>query len=299
MVREVMGVLGRLSFAASALTNEKPFLGPVYTWVSALKELECASIPWSIRLILRWFQKRLQEGGRQQEAPNIFVEEQGDLFRSDAKAEDGKAFIGGWECKGDTPTKAARWYALEVKEKEFPWAFAKGHDPGRVIAALELLGTIVSIIYFCEPQSATTKVSFKMTGATDNQGNSLAMIKMMSTKWPLTALIMEMSEQLRKRNAELHLRWVRRTENQEADDLTNGNFERFDMHNRIHINAAEIPWEVLGWVMAASQEIYEKVVRERLHASGKHASGKRGAAVERSSRRRTSAAKRLRATRPW
>ena len=46
---------------------------------------------------------------------------------------------------------------------------------------------------------------------------------------------MELSEQLRIRNSWLSRRWVPRLQNQDADDLTNGRFEKFDERLRIHI----------------------------------------------------------------
>ena len=58
------------------------------------------------------------------------------------------------------------------------------------------------------------------TGATDNQGNSFVVSKFMSTKFPLTLLLMELAEQLRSRGLELHLTWLPREMNQPPDDLS-------------------------------------------------------------------------------
>ena len=70
------------------------------------------------------------------------------MFRSDAKAEAGRAFVGGWETRFSKDTKLCKWYYLELTAEEAPWVFSKENDPGRVIAALDLLGTILSIILF-------------------------------------------------------------------------------------------------------------------------------------------------------
>ena len=67
-------------------------------------------------------------------------------FRSDAKAAKGRALVGGRECNDGTQTKKARWWYLEVNRADFQCAFAKGNDPQRVIATLELLGILLFFI---------------------------------------------------------------------------------------------------------------------------------------------------------
>ena len=66
-----------------------------------------------------------------------------------------------------------------------------------------------------------------LRGKTDNQSNTYALSKWMSTKFPLTFLIMEFSETLRLGRCELSLDWIARDFNQFADDLTNNDFEKF------------------------------------------------------------------------
>ncbi len=51
---------------------------------------------------------------------------------------------------------------------------------------------------------------------------------MMSTKYPLTLLAMELSETLRPRSCEPNLQWIPREKNQLADDLTNEKFDSFE-----------------------------------------------------------------------
>ena len=74
---------------------------------------------------------RLQSGGRLQR-PAPLLEGSAPLsFFTDAKAKDGRAWIGGFlelvdGCHGP-------WFSLEVKPTWAPWAFAK-RDPNKVIA---------------------------------------------------------------------------------------------------------------------------------------------------------------------
>ena len=256
--------LGRLNFAVSALVFEKPFLGILYMWTSTILRSgkRAASLPWAVRLILQWICERFtSSNGMQRIIPvcNTIVE----WFRSDAKAEDGLATIGGWECKGGTPPSHARWFFLKIERSWAPWAFAKQNDPKRVIATLELLGTLVCMMLFKDRIREGNVGSISIAGATDNAGNTFAMRKLMSTKWPLTVLLIEMAELMRQTSIQLHLRWVSRDLNTEADDLTNEKFNSFDPSLRVHVEGHSLPWLVLPRIMSQSQKLFEEVLEQR------------------------------------
>ena len=68
-------------------------------------------------------------------------------------------------------------------------------------------------------QSAASSVT--LTCGTDNQGNHFLLDKLMTTKFPLGVVLMELACQLSLRRACLHARWIPRLENEEADALTN------------------------------------------------------------------------------
>jgi len=213
--------------------------------------------------VLYWLAKRVkEENGRLQPANTIAqnprFSEQQELFRSDAKATAEGAWLGGWEFRGGQKTSEARWWAFEVKSDVFPWLFCK-KDPKRIIAALEMLATIVCIMVFGSEGSFTGC----FTGGTDNQSNTFATRKLLSTKFPLTILIMELSEQLRVRNSALSLRWVPREQNQEADDLTNLNFCKFNEKHRIPLEPAKLDFLVLGELNQAAGELYKDLLKEK------------------------------------
>lgn len=258
--REVTSGLGRLCFAANALYWERPFLGPIYAWAASVRNLgHVVTLPWAIAFILAWLAKKLGEGGRLQSPPSM-LQETGELFRTDAKAEDGRAWIGGWETLHSMDTRKARWFALEVEETWCPWIFCKKKDPNRVIAALELLGTLVAVMLFGDDWPKHLKANCLVGSArTDNQGNSFAVAKLMSTRFPLTLVIMELSEQLKVRNLELHLGWIQRDSNQPADDLTNDKFGGFSDELRIQKKGEDLDWLVMGELLASSQLLYDEI----------------------------------------
>jgi hypothetical protein len=256
--------IGRVNFAVTALVYEKPFLGILYIWLGAIRKesRKHFTAPWAVRIVLTWVKKRLLEADALQVVPEL-KESQGEWFRSDAKAEGQRAVIGGWECAYGTQPHQARWFAIDVEASWAPWVFAKGNDPKRVIASLELLGTILCLILFGDQIKSNQLGTMSITGSTDNQGNSYAVQKLLSTKWPLTVLLMELVEQLRQRKVELYLQWIQRDSNVEADALTNDDYSAFDPKKRIEVKGEDIPWAVLPQVMAESQLVYEDMVKVR------------------------------------
>jgi hypothetical protein len=85
----------------------------------------------------------------------------------------------------------------------------------------------------------------------------------MSTKFPITLLLMELSEQLKAHDMELDLQWVKRDLNQEADELSNADFKNFDQARRVELDPSAIQWIVLGDLAARSLDLYETIVKAK------------------------------------
>ena len=263
--------LGRLAFVAQALIYEKPLLGAIYSWVATIcaSGIPVADIPLAVQLVLHWMKRRLEaDAGRLQvvHKPSKH-KDAGDWFRTDARAAENRAYIGGWELIGadgarKTPA-TARWFAGEITSEEAPWLWAKKGDAQRTIAALELLASILAIILFDPKRELGGAASCSITGSTDNRGNSYIVRKMLSTKWPIMPLLIELSEQLRAREAELHLSWIPRENNQEADDLSNLKLDEFSLENRVHFKLSEIPWIAFMELIGTTETMYKEIVQRR------------------------------------
>jgi hypothetical protein len=251
--------LGRLCFAAGTLHWEKPFLGPLYAWQASIKHLNHqVKIPWAVAFILKWIADKLSSNLRLQKAPRISPGSR-ELFRTDARATESGAWIGGWETLLGEDTQNCRWFAVQVEESWAPWLFSRNNNPKRLIAALELLATLVAIIFFSDDWDRNSMGWCSCSGATDNQGNSFVVSKLMSTKFPLTLLLMELAEQLRSRGLELHLTWLPRELNQPADDLSNMCFDKFKEANRIHVVGTDIKFLVMHELARESQLMFENI----------------------------------------
>ena len=64
MVRNFLEALGSISFAAQVLWFLKPFLGPLFAWVSNMPRGAMVTLPPMIRMILTWLQRQFDAGMR-------------------------------------------------------------------------------------------------------------------------------------------------------------------------------------------------------------------------------------------
>ena len=70
---------------------------------------------------------------------------------------------------------------------------------------------------------------------------------------------MEVASQLHHRQVSIGLNWVPRDLIQEADDLSNGIYEKFDMANQITVDVAKLEFRVLPQLLKTNSELYDKL----------------------------------------
>ena len=286
-IKDFSAVLGRLSFAMSPLEFLRPFLSPMFGWVAAVRDHARMRLPWSMLFLMEFVASELEGGGRMEKIRPVALD-LGIAFRADAKAEGQLIRVGGWECIGGRRPAEARWFSVELCRKTAPWAYAKG-DPFRTIAALELFGSLLCIILFGDSWPAGAGGTLQLEGLTDNLGNSFVLSRLMSSKFPLVAILAETAVQLRERSMGLTLNWIPREQNEEADALTNGNFAAFHPSRRVEVNLAAIQWKILPQMLAAAEQIFQKARASSVALAARSAQ-----------RARVSARRRpLRVTDPW
>ena len=137
------------------------------------------------------------------------------------------------------------WFAVSLTRRNAPWAFQKG-EAFRTIASLELLGALVGLMVLVP--EGDTKVSngtglMTLSCGTDNLGNTFLLDRLLTTKYPLGAVLMEVAFQCRRRGLAFRANWVPRLENQEADDLTNLEFKSFDPSRRLDVDLDKLKRE--------------------------------------------------------
>ena len=252
-------VLGRWGFALQAIDLLRPFLGPLYAWAAAVPRYAVMPLPAMVRLIVLFLKRMLQEGFRSLPCGSgaDWVPE---AFRADAKAEGEEVRIGGWELGPSGESSSARWFSETLTRFNAPWVFEAG-EPYRVIAALELLATLCCVVAFPPEKVGSCVGSITISGTTDNLGNKAVVARLMTTKYPLVAVLMELAAQLLQRGLALDLNWTPRLQNLEADALTNADYRGFNPARRVRVDVGGREWLVLTDMLASGRALYD-VIRE-------------------------------------
>ena len=234
LVCRLQELLGRLGFACQILSWGKPFLAPIYAWCAAAPPGACLALPRPVKSSMIWLLRRLKFGKRTVNCTRVMVQ-RGEVFRTDARAEKDIIVIGGWKCENNAPCKESSWFSEELRPEQHPWLFSKGSGQ-RAIAAGELLGTAVALSLWTETPRDSAAQRISLSGRTDNQGNSFMTKKNLTTAYPTAPVLMQIAELVEDRNISFTLEWRRRTENVEADALSNGDFDLFDEALRVRVD---------------------------------------------------------------
>ena len=165
-----------------------------------------------VQLCMKWISWKLRNGCRLHPCrPSINSEVE--LPRTGAKADNGDIRIRGWATRHTRDTRKARWFAVELTDANAPWIGCKG-ETFRVVAAFELLATTFGILaVWPEGPGADGRAILGGAGITDNEGNGYVIARLMTTKPPLCAVLMELVEHLEARGSWLKLSWVPRQQN--------------------------------------------------------------------------------------
>ena len=264
VAREIREGLGRLSFAAGPLEHCRAFLGPIHAWVAAANPSQAVELPILLRLVFRFLCGELA-AARTVSCRDDW-QDAGELYRVDAKAEGDDVVVAGWATGPEPDTTKARWFSLRLTRANAPWVFARG-EPFRVVASLELVAALLGLMVLV-PLDGKCRMSGRtvITAFTDNQGNGYLLDSLMTTRHPLCLWLMELSLQMRLRNLALNLEWVPRLQNQEADALTNGDFTGFSEENRILVDLAALPLQVVPALLPVAEAFYHGLEEKRTAA---------------------------------
>jgi len=283
-VREFVAGLGRAAYSCGALEYDRPFLAPLYTFASLHPLDSHQPLPTYVLSVITFLRGRLLI--RRLYPCAQPVEPLGEAIRVDAKAEGETATIGGWLPHRDESGKIALdrspWFFVQLDDQTAPWAYEKDRQPFRVVASLEALAVLVAVLTLTAPVvGRSRRGSVMLPLMTDNRGNSYALTRLMSTKYPLCLLVMELAVALEERGLALTAEWAPREWNSEADAITNSRFEGFAEANRVPFDMRSFPWRVLPGLLSDGRQFYQDAqiaraaARLRPAAAGKRRGGKR------------------------
>ena len=247
-VRAFEEALGRIVFATSALELLRPFLSPLYAFATSGPRDSVRPVPGYVSFFLRFIAKSVEQGRHSQCAATVVQEERAP--RVDAQASDERTGVGGWlpteGPDGRPDPSRSQWFSEEISPEDFPWVFKREGKASRIIATLEALAILLAVRSFfplADPARRTRLVV--IPSYTDNRGNGALLNKLMSSKFPLSALLMEFGEQLRYSGARPDVRWAPRETNCEADRLANGDTSGFDPLLRLRVLPPTGGWFIL------------------------------------------------------
>ncbi len=251
--------LGRLCFVVGALEWERPFLAPLFAFVSRQPKFGHRALPLFVRVIAQYMAARISL--RRLYPSAITRHSDIEPFRIDASAEGDRIGVGGWlpfrNRAGKLDPSVSPWFSFSLDRNTAPWAYSRGL-PFRSIAALEAIAVLVALLAFHPFLSINADVMYCMPALTDNRGNQFALSRLQSSRFPLCAVVMEIaarSEQLRLR---LSVDWIPREMNAAADALAGGDTVGFSPHLRCHINWPKIKWVVLDWALELGETFYSE-----------------------------------------
>ena len=174
-----------------------------------------------------------------------------------------------------------------MTRRNFPWLYLKG-EPFRTIAAAELLAVTVAVMAFKEKAPwRNADGRFSITGFTDNASNSFVVDKYLSTKFPVSLVLMELAYQLGGMEVSLNLHWIPREQNEEADDLSKGRFEKFDPKKRIEVDLEKMDFKIIPVLAEVAGRLDEEIRLKKVSKEKKHPE------------KRTPAEEKLRMREPW
>ncbi len=249
--------LGRLCFVVGALEWERPFLAPLFAFVSKQPKLGHRALPLFVRVIAQFMAARISLRRLYPSAisRNCNIEP----FRIDASAEGDRIGVGGWlpfrNRAGKLDPRVSPWFSFTLDRSTAPWAYYRGL-PFRSIAALEAVAVLVALLAFHPFLSTNTDVMYCMRGLTDNRGNQFALSRLQTSRFPLCAVVMEIAARSELLRLRFSVDWIPREMNAEADALADGDVSGFSQDLRCHIHWPEIKWIVLDWALEMGEAFY-------------------------------------------
>ena len=285
-IADMGAVLGRLSFGLTVLPLLRPFLGPLYAWVAAVRQCHVLKLPKAIYMILSFLESFFLKDLR-----TAHVLRKGrkplELFRTDAKAEGDEMWVGGWASGESANPYECHWFAERISHLEAPWFHMAGQSY-RSIASLELLATLIGVVVF---QTAPfTHANFVCSAATDNRGNSQLTSRWLTTSFPLVAVLMELATVLQGKSLSLELHWAPRLQNSLADSLTNQDFKSFNPDLRLRFPFGDYQSLVMKEMLDLGSSLYKDIAEWKIRKRG-HSGQEKTV--------RSSMASRLSARDPW
>ena len=202
---------------------DRPFLAPLYAFASRHAPHSVKPLSLYVLLTLEYLKRKILQ---RRHCPCALQRRSWkEAWRVDAHADENGVGVGGWwpqaNEKGVVNKWDSPWFAVRVTPENSLWAFQKEGKAYRVIATLEALGLLLALLAFGPREHVNdTCLTVQVPAFTDNKGNGYVVNKLMTTRFPLCAFVVELAAQAEARGVRMKAEWTPRDRNQEADDLS-------------------------------------------------------------------------------
>ena len=109
---------------------------------------------------------------------------------------------------------------------------------------------------------------------------------MLTTKYALAVILMELAHQMRSLRLVLRARWLPRLENEEADALTNADFRHFDAKKRIEVDITNLGFKVLPMLFQVGEDYVADLEHKKGQKSSQQGAGDKKRKIGQSLRER-------------
>ena len=249
-VDEVHKMAGRLNWATMIYPLMRPFLHPIFAWLTAL-------------LRRQENQKWGTVKARPTDTVKVVANTLSNIFAyvppslrpahthsrilaaTDAGARTvaglHEAVVGGWYTTSASNKWGAHWFFTKIDPVTHPWAYDKG-DPQKKIAVLELYGSLLLYRHIIVTHPALS-INMQLTLATDNRGNAYQVTNHKAKNSTAAAMLMELSLIQHHSHSPVQLTHTYRENNAWADSLTHCNSEGFNPSMQFKPDQAN--WHIL------------------------------------------------------
>ena len=266
-VSELEEGLGRLSFISGMLDWDRAFLQPLYAFVALEGRGARCPLPPYVQLALSYLVESLPHRRHIHCATRAAPSHE--ALRVDAHASEGSVGLGGWapfrEADGKLSKFKARWFSVEITPDNAPWAFAKYGQTYRLIASLEALAVLLAVKHLLPQGLANgSEHTVALTRVlTDNRGNGHVLTKLSTSKFPISAVVMELAFTLKSIGLQADVCWVPREANAEADSLSNADTSGFNEELRVHIDLKTEKWHFFDRAISLGESFFADAASRR------------------------------------
>ena len=261
--------LGRVMYVVSALEYERPFLAPLYRFMTMHPRRSTRRVPAYVRFILNYIAEEVS-GTRHYPRDSVLWNQTCSpewMHRQVTTVREWEKGYLTLTDQGRADPRKSAWFSLEVSPEDFPWVFVRGKKPSQVISTLEALAVLLSLKLFAaqQPEGQRCRVTILPTW-TDNRGNGSVLNQLMTTRYPSSALVMELAAEMKKNRVEVQVEWTPREFNREADALANGDTSQFSPELELRVEPHTLKWHVLD--RAVEMGLIAEKAHDRLRRSG-------------------------------